>query len=408
LTRWKRVRSGDRFFLPSEHPSSQSPNTSTSSMKPLPLIAASFLCAVVPGQSATVPNSTIVLKNPVKKDPVLKSIGPLSFGGGGVLLIAEPGAPAIVAVETGDTGAPAKLARPVEDVPSVIATALKTTADQIQIVDMAVNPASGKIYLSVRNNAAKAVAVIVVDAAGATRVLDLAALPHVRVALPKSEAGPIRTISDLAVAGNRLLVTGQSNEEFSSKIFSIPLPLGAESTGKIFSAETYHISHKKWETKAPIQSFVPYDDHGKLCIVGAFACTPIAKFPLDDIASGANIRGTSVVELGSGNRPVDMFVYGKDGHSWVVTNTNRFHQPLFGPSKYWGVRVSTAYLDRQEPELINEKAARRDVKQTSGPEGIEIMDSLSGAVHISKLDDSTMVVLRESGDKLRLEVASLP
>lgn len=380
-------------------------------MKQLPLIAASLLCAAPLANSATTPKQAIALKNSVKADPALKSIGPISFGSGGVLLIAEPGIAAIVAVETGDVGdkvGPAKLAKPVEDASALIAGSLKTTADQIQIVDMEVNPASGKVYFSVRNNAAKSVAIVVADAAGAAKALDLAALPHVRVALPKSETGSIRNISDLAAAGGRLLVTGQSNEEFSSKIFSIPLPLGADSAGAIFSAETYHVAHKKWETKAPIQSFVPYDDQGKLCVVGAFACTPIAKFPLDDIASGANIRGTSVVELGSGNRPLDMFIYESKGKSWVVTNTNRFHQPLFGPSKFWGVRVSTAYLARKEPELINEKAARRDVKQQTGPEGIEILDALSGAVHISKLDDSTMIVLREAGDKLRLESAALP
>ncbi len=378
-------------------------------MKTLPcILASSLLCALTPAHSATAAKPSVVLKNPAKSDPALKSIGPLSFGSGGVLLIAEPGAAAIVAVETGDIGAPAKLAKPVEDVNVLIAEALKTTADQVQIANMTVNPASGKIYFSVRNNAAKSVAVVSVDAAGTARSLDLAALPHVRVTLPKSEAGPIRTISDLAVAGNQLLVTGQSNEEFSSKIFSVPLPLSADSAGRIFSAETYHVAHKRWETKAPIQAFVPYDDHGKLSVVGAFACTPIAKFPVDDIASGANIRGTSVVELGSGNRPLDIFTYEKGGKSWVVMNTNRFHQPLFGPSKYWGVRVSTAYLDRQEPELINEKAARRDVKQKTGPEGIEILDSLSGAVHIAKVDDTAMIVLREAGEKMRLELAALP
>ncbi len=378
-------------------------------MKTLPcILATSLLCALPPAHSATAAKPSVVLKNPAKSDPALKSIGPLSFGSGGVLLIAEPGAAAIVAVETGDVGAPAKLAKPVEDVSAVIAEALKTTADQIQIANMTVNPASGKTYFSVRNNAAKSVAVVSVDAAGTARSLDLAALPHVRVTLPKSEAGPIRTISDLAVAGNQLLVTGQSNEEFSSKIFSVPLPLSADSAGRIFSAETYHVAHKRWETKAPIQAFVPYDDHGKLSVVGAFACTPIAKFPVDDIASGANIRGTSVVELGSGNRPLDIFTYEKGGKSWVVMNTNRFHQPLFGPSKYWGVRVSTTYLDRQEPELINEKAARRDVKQKTGPEGIEILESLSGAVHIAKVDDTAMIVLREAGEKMRLELAALP
>ena len=128
------------------------------------------------------------------------------------------------------------------------------------------------IYFSVRNNAAKDVAVVVVDSKGSASRLDLAGLPAVRVTLPKSEAGPIRNISDLAFAGDRVLVTGQSNEEFSSKIFSIPIPLNSDTPGSIYSAETYHVSHKRWETKAPIQSFVPYDDHGKLCVVGAFAC----------------------------------------------------------------------------------------------------------------------------------------
>jgi hypothetical protein len=372
-------------------------------MKSLSLIAASFLCGIAFAHSAT-----DHLKNPLKADPALKSIGPLSFGPGGLLLIAEPGAAAIIGVETGDTAALAKLAKPIDDASALMAGVLKTTPDQIQIVDMAVNPVSGKIYFSVRNDAAKDVAVIVVDSKGEASRLDLTGLASVRVVLPKSEAGPVRTISDLAFAGDRVLVTGQSNEEFSTKIFSIPLPLSADSAGSIFSAETYHVAHKRWETKAPIQSFVPYDDNGKLCVVGAFACTPIAKFSVADIASGANIRGISVVELGSGNRPIDLFIYGRDGQNWVVANTNRFHQPLFGPSKYWGVRVSTEYLDRKDPEQINEKAARRDVKEKSGPTGIEIMDALSGAVQISKLDDTTMVVLREAGDKLRIEAVALP
>jgi hypothetical protein len=374
------------------------------------VLFASLLGSAICAHAAINAQSPIeaLLKNPAKGDPALKSIGALSFGPRGVLLIAEPGTPAIVAVDTGDTSAPAKLAQPVEDIAALLATALKTTADQIQIADMAVNPASGKVYFSVRGNAAKTVAIVTVDPAGKAAFLDLATRSHVRVTLPPAEAGPIRNISDLAFAADRVLVTGQSNEEFSSKIFSIPLPLDAGATGHIFSAETFHVAHGRWETKAPIQSFIPYEDGGKLCVVGAFACTPIAKFPIGDLTAGAKVRGTSVVELGSGNRPLDLFAYSKGGKSWLVTNTQRFKQPFFGPSRYWGVRVSAEYLDRSAPEQINEKAARRNVSLTSGPEGIEIFEALAGAVQIDKLDDSTMVVLRENGDKLQLETAALP
>jgi hypothetical protein len=349
------------------------------------------------------------LKNPVKGELALKSIGSISFGPQGLLLVAEPGAAAIVAADTGDAGPAVKLSPKIDDVAGLLAGALNTTAGNIQIVDMAANPASGSVYFSVRDTGAKTVALLAINGDGKASVVDLGSRPHLRVNIAPGQTNPIPNISDLAFAKDRVLVTGQSNEEFSSKIMSIPLPLSAESGSSIFSAETYHVAHKRWETKAPIQTFIPYDDRGTACVVGAFACTPIAKFPISDLSSGANVRGTSVVELGSGNRPIDLFAYqNAEGKGWIVTNTNRFHQPLFGPSKYWGVRVSTDYLDRTEPEQINEKAARRDVKQTSGPEGIEILDSLSGAVQISKLSDRQMVVLRENGDKLQLDSAPLP
>jgi hypothetical protein len=347
------------------------------------------------------------LKNPTKGDPALKSIGPISFGSDGVLLIAEPGIPAVVAVSTGDTGATKALAQPVADTAGAIASALGTTADKIQIVDMAAN-ASGNIYFSVRDTGAKGVAIVVIAPDGKATKLDLSKLEHVRVALPKSETAAVRNLSDLAMTHDRVLVTGQSNEEFSSKIFSVPLPLDASASGTIYSAETYHVAHGKWETKAPIQSFIPYNDNGTPCVLGAFACTPLAKFPLKDLSSGANVRGTSVVELGSGNRPLDVFAYTNAKGSWVVTNTQRFHQPLFGPSKYWGVRISMDLINRNTPEETNEKALRRNVKNPTETPGIEILDSLFGAVQIDRLDDARMVVLREDGDKLKLEVAALP
>ena len=112
-----------------------------------------------------------------------------------------------------------------------------------------------------------------------------------------------------------------------------------------------------------------------------------------------------MVELGSGNRPLDMFTYEKNGKRWVVTNTQRFKKNLFGPSKYWGVRLDMSYLTSVK---INEKAARRNTKENSGPDGMEVVEALFGVVHVDKLNNDEMVVLREDGDKLNLELAPLP
>ena len=144
------------------------------------------------------------------------------------------------------------------------------------------------------------------------------------------------------------------------------------------------------------------------CVLGAFACTPLAKFPLKDLASGANVRGTSVVELGSRNRPLDVFAYTSGKSSWIVTNTLRSKEPFFGPSKYWGVRVSVDLLSRNDPAQTNQNAIRRKVNQGETTEGIEVLEALQGAAQIDKLSDQQMVVLRESGDKLRLELCKLP
>ena len=78
---------------------------------------------------------------------------------------------------------------------------------------------------------------------------------------------------------------------------------------------------------------------------------------------------------------------------------------MFGPSKWWGVRVNMDYLDAED---INEEAARRDVKQKQGPNGIEIVDQLFGAVHIDKLQKKEIVVLRDNAGHLDLEIAELP
>ena len=60
---------------------------------------------------------------------------------------------------------------------------------------------------------------------------------------------------------------------------------------------------------------------------------------------------------------------------------------------------------------MNEEAARRDVKQKAGPNGIEVLEALSGAMEVGKLSNDDMVVLRAVNDdeqKLRLEIAPLP
>lgn len=348
------------------------------------------------------------LKNPQTGGLKLTSISALSFGPAGLLLVAEPASGSVVGVETGDVGPKKKPKSKIENVGAMIAAGLGTTAENILVRDMAVNPESGRVYLAVSRKPDNAAAIITIDSEGKPAALDTSRLPWSRVALPGGTTTKVTNVTDVACAADRVIAAGSCNEEFASKIFSIPLPMEHGATASVFSAETYHVSHRKWETRAPISSFVCETEGGQTEVVGAFACTPIARFPVGDLKDGAQVKGVSMVELGSGNRPIDMFTYSKGGKRWLVTQTQRFHQPLFGPSNLWGARVDMALLNPSSPDKTNEKAVHRDVKQAKDPQGIEIVDSLFGAVQADKLDDESAVVIKDEGGKLALEVVALP
>ena len=348
-----------------------------------------------------------LLDSPQSGGLKLKGVSSISFGANGLLLVADPGSQTVMAVETGDAGPKAKPSA-VADIAATIAGGLGTTAENITIKDMAVNPASGKVYLAVQRRPDNASLILTVDAAGKVAPLDLEKLAWAGVTLPGGTASKVTNITDVAFDGERVFATGTCNEEFASRIFTIPVPVKHGSTAGVISAETYHVAHRKWETKAPIQSFIPYHSGDADYVVGAFACTPVAKFRVDDIESGAKVKGVSMVELGSGNRPLDLFDYtDRGGRQWVVVHTQRFKDNLFGPSKFWGVRVSMDHLNAAD-DKANEKATWRDVKAKTGPEGIEIVDALFGAMQVDKLDDRNAVVLRDADGKLSLEVIDLP
>ncbi len=371
-----------------------------------------LLCSALFFTTAVQTNFAAETSKPILADVqtgtvTIKRIGRMSFAPNGVLLIADIGSGAVVAIETGDAGPVSKLKSRVNDVDKKIAAALGVSTTDLSIADMAVNPESGMIYVSAIRKTDNTSAIITFDANGKLTIMDLTDTRFVRVPLPVGEGSQIRAISGVEYTDGRVLAAGQSNEEFSSKIFSLPLPLTHGKSGDAFSTETYHVAHGRWETRAPIQSFIPYSEGGEDYVVGSFACTPIAKFKVTDIAKDSKIKGTSVVELGSGNRPIDMFTYEKDGKQWLITNTDRFHhekRPL-GPSQYWGVRVDMSYLSSSK---INADAARRDVSKPTGPDGIEVVEALFYVRHVAKLNNREMVVLRDNKGALDLEVKELP
>ena len=145
-----------------------------------------------------------------------------------------------------------------------------------------------------------------------------------RTSNPTARGGNPRmlTITDMAYVNGNLMVAGLSNEEWSSSLRSIPYPFKDADKGA--TLQIWHASHGRYETQAPVRTFVPYTISGQQYILAAYTCTPLVKIPVSDLKPGAQVKGTTIADLGSGNQPLDMVPYKKDGHDYIlVANSSR-------------------------------------------------------------------------------------
>jgi hypothetical protein len=276
------------------------------------------------------PVQAAAVLTPGKAD--LKSAGPLAFGPDGVLFVGDSLAGAVVALDTNDKTPVKTAAINVQGLDQKIAGLVGVTADQILINDVAVNPISKNVYVSAsRGRGPDAMALVVkVEPSGQVTPLALDNIPHASVALvdapadnPSARQNPrTTTITDMEFINGNLLVTGMSNEEWNSALRSIPYPFNSASKGT--QLQIWHASHGRFETQAPVRTFVPYTLNGKPYVLAAYTCTPLVKIPMSDLKPGAQVKGVTIADLGSGNQPLDMVPYKKDGHDFILIANSSF------------------------------------------------------------------------------------
>ena len=329
----------------------------------------------------------------------LTAIGPLAFGPGDVLFAADSQAAAIYALDLG-TSAAAPGAADVADLDKKLAAVLGTDAASVTITDLAVHPRTHNVYVSAMRGtgAGAAPALVRVDGTGRLDVVSLNALKYSSVALPNAPAATpgarnprTQSITDMAFDGGTLIVAGLSNEEFASKLRSLKYPFSAVDPGT--SVEIYHGSHGAVETRSPVYAFVPYTIGGTRQIVAGYLCTPLVTFPMTSLtsaAAGAKVRGTTIAELGAGNRPIDIILYARDGKDYLLmSNTSR------------GVmKIPTATF----------ASATGISSQIQGTAGVpfETLTDLKGVEQLDRTAGDKVVVLARADTGLSLRTIPLP
>jgi hypothetical protein len=369
----------------------------------------------------------------------LQSASQLAFGPDGILFIGDSLGGSLFAIDTADVKPPAG---PVNiQIPGLntqIAAVVGTRPDEILINDIKVNPISKNVYLAVsRGRGPDGIPVILrVNAAGQISEMPLDKVKFSMVALPDSPeakpyAPPVRspegpkngnprgeTITDMSYVDGRVIIAGLSNEEFSSDLRSIPFPFqGAE---KGASIEIWHSSHGRYETQAPIRTFIPYTIDNQKYILASYTCTPLVKIPVSALKPGAKVLGTTISELGNSNRPLEMISYRKEGHEYILmANSSRGVMKLAVDNigTYKAITPPTAACqDSREPAVsvqAGSKTCGRDIegvpfqtlaagsKPVVSPSPVAL-PAFDGVWQLAKLDDSHVLVLSDSKGKLSL------
>jgi hypothetical protein len=333
----------------------------------------------------------------------LQSAGAMHFTPDGILFLADSRAAAVYAIDVGEQhrDTSTTLVR-IDDVDQKIAAAIGTTRDQIRVHDMVAHPLSQSLYFSLtrgRGDTAVPLVVSVTKVDEKVTVLPLESIRHARAALADAPSPEAKTswgasqrtmaITDLALVDGELYVAGLSNEEFASALRRIPYPFGRAPAKT--TVEIYHTSHDRWETAAPIESFLPITLNGKPSLLAGYGCAPIVVFDRSDFAGKRHLRGKTVSELGGGNRPFDMIRYvNASGKEYVlVANSHRT-------------------LTRLDPvEIAGAPEMTTSVKQAYQPAGVGYLPVASfGVLQLDTYNRAGIVVLQRDPEDGSLDVAS--
>ena len=356
----------------------------------------------------------------------IKSLGVLTFSDEGILLVGDNISGAILAIDlTNERRTADKFEINVYDIDAQVAAVLGTTQGNVQLNDIAVHPKSGEVYLSVtRGHGMEAFpALIKVDAKCQIHNVDLTrleittqelnnTLDDTKTIALRGTAGSAPTKKEIAKSKlslqtlsivameyykGELFVSGISNEEFSSVLRRMSYPFnGKESISNI---EMYHITHDRYESRAPIRTMMVKEIDGIDQLIAGYTCSPMVLIPLDELKDNAKVKARTIGDMGNG-QPVDMVSFNLNGQEMLfVTNNSR--SPLVIPLS-----------GLQNAKIVTDKDFERGPKvdlhplMPFGPMGKPVMFT-GASLRIDLLNENQFVSLNRDAETGSLDLETV-
>ena len=346
----------------------------------------------------------------------MKFAGALTFSEDGVLFVGDNHNGAIYAFEIpGEAPLSQTIPVSIRNIDAKIAELLGVRSGAVEINDMAVHPVSKEVFISITRieSFASQPAIVKISTDQSVSLLDTSSMAFQKQLLtefPQRDtkfkvrgSGPGSTlprdtakgaiairslaIMDLEYHEGELFVAGVAYDSFQSSLRRISYPF--DGTQCVTSVEMYHITHDRYESRAPIRAMSVQQVDGKAQLVAAYTCSPIVLVPLDELTDGAKISASTIMDMGNG-QPLDMIPFQMGDRSMLfVTNNSRSPQviPVDGLS---GAKAVTHDDFERGPKLDLHPL------MPFGPTGKAVM--FEGVpLHMALFDDTFFVSLTRDG-----------
>lgn len=285
----------------------------------------------------------------------MKFAGALTFSDEGVLFVGDNHNGAIHTFEIpADEHRVQTASGSIRNVDAKIAELLGVRLGAVEINDLAVHPISNEIYISVTRieSFASQPAIVKISAGHDISLLDTSSLAFQKqelIEFPGVDAtfqvrgagggGPLPrdmakgavavrslAIMDLEYHDGELFVAGVAYDNFQSSLRRMPYPF--DGTQAVAAVEMYHITHDRYESRAPIRAMSVQEVDGKAQLVAAYTCSPVVLVPLDELTDGAKISANTIMDMGNG-QPLDMVPFRTGDRTMLfVTNNSRSPQVI--------------------------------------------------------------------------------
>ncbi len=331
----------------------------------------------------------------------LQSAGPMAMTDSGILLVGDPIAATVYAIDPEEKVAKESGTIQIDNLDAAIAKTLGTDAAKITIGDLIASEDTGNLFLSVSDGTSSHI--LTINPQGEITKMNLDKALHAKKALPNPPENKVtgdgrrqrnrraESITDLAFFDGRVLVSGLSATEAPSSVMEFPYPFSDETVTT--NVELFHAAHGRVESDPAIRTFVTMTIDGQPNVLAGFTCTPLVAFPINKLGDKEKVRGKTLAELGNRNQPLDMISYEKDGEKYL----------LISNSARGVMKVSLTDVENN-PGLTEPVSGGGTAGQP-----YKTVESLTGVVQMDRYNDKQVVVItkRDAGPA-KLATVELP